>query len=170
MAQDGAYSPTSKENTPFISVWCAIDAVSAANGTLRVLPFDRNPVDDPANPVVWEAPPRPGTQPRPAFVHRTVGSDDANGINKGADLSGYFGPDEGDAIEAPAGSLVVFSSLLLHGSGSNTSDRPRRILNISYSPPARAFREDEAYQVQKAEPFLEGGEVVPEALRMRAAL
>ena len=119
---------------------------------------------------MWEAAPRPGTQLRPAFLHRTVGSDDANGINKGADLSGYFGPDEGDAIEAPAGSLVVFSSLLLHGSGSNTSDRPRRILNISYSPPTRAFREDEAYQVQKAEPFLEGGEVVPEALRMRAAL
>ena len=34
--------PHHKENTPFISVWCTIDAVTAANGALRVLPFDRN--------------------------------------------------------------------------------------------------------------------------------
>ena len=127
-------------------------------------------MDDPLNPVVWEAPPRPGTRPRPAFRHRAVEAGDANAVNARADLSGYFGADEGDAIVAPAGSLVIFSSLLLHGSGSNTSKLPRRVLNISYSPPERVFRDDEAFQVQKSESFLEDGRIVKEALRMRAAL
>jgi ectoine hydroxylase-related dioxygenase (phytanoyl-CoA dioxygenase family) len=41
---------------------------------------------------------------------------------------------DGVAIEARAGSIVAFSSLLLHATGANRSDRPRRVYLAQYSP------------------------------------
>jgi ectoine hydroxylase-related dioxygenase (phytanoyl-CoA dioxygenase family) len=41
---------------------------------------------------------------------------------------------EGVAIEAKAGSIVAFSSLLLHATGANRSARPRRVYLAQYSP------------------------------------
>ena len=38
-----------------------------------------------------------------------------------------------DMMEIEAGSVVVFSALTLHGSGLNSTEKPRRALNIAYS-------------------------------------
>lgn len=39
-------------------------------------------------------------------------------------------------LEAPAGSLLVWDSALVHASGPNTSGRPRRLLVLGYAPAA----------------------------------
>jgi ectoine hydroxylase len=44
-------------------------------------------------------------------------------------------------VEAPAGSLLLFGSLMLHRSTPNTSDRPRRALLLSYQPAGRLRQE-----------------------------
>ena len=51
-----------------------------------------------------------------------------------SDLVGWSADAEGVAIEAKAGSVVAFSSLLLHATGANTSTRPRRVYLAQYSP------------------------------------
>lgn len=38
-------------------------------------------------------------------------------------------------IEVPAGSIIVFDSMVFHRSGNNTSDKPRRAVNHIYSLP-----------------------------------
>jgi ectoine hydroxylase len=44
-------------------------------------------------------------------------------------------------VEAPAGSLLFFGSLLLHRSEPNTSERPRRALLLSFQPAGRLRQE-----------------------------
>ena len=39
----------------------------------------------------------------------------------------------GDIIEVVAGNVVVFPALTLHGSGANSTQAPRRALNIAYT-------------------------------------
>jgi ectoine hydroxylase-related dioxygenase (phytanoyl-CoA dioxygenase family) len=50
------------------------------------------------------------------------------------DKCGYFGDEPGVPAVVPAGSLVVFSSLVFHRSGFNTTDRMRRAYVTQYSP------------------------------------
>jgi ectoine hydroxylase-related dioxygenase (phytanoyl-CoA dioxygenase family) len=38
------------------------------------------------------------------------------------------------ALEVPAGSLVFFDPHIVHGSGPNTSEAPRRALILTYQP------------------------------------
>ena len=103
--QDGAYVPA--VHRPFIVVWLPLDDVDLDNGTIRAIPFGRSP-DRALRPHC----------PHPANT----------------DLVGYGGPDRGDAVVCPAGSLVVFDSRLLHASDDNASDRWRRIYQIRYTP------------------------------------
>ena len=49
------------------------------------------------------------------------------------DLVGYEGDDPGVLIEAPAGSIAVFSSTSLHRSDANTTTRLRRAYLTQYS-------------------------------------
>lgn len=92
---------------PYVTCWCALDDVDEENGTIEVLPWSRSGVRD----VVehWSVP----------------------GVS---DLVGYDGDEAGVPIVAPAGSVAVFSSLLLHRSGPNRTDRPRRGYTAHYSP------------------------------------
>ncbi len=50
------------------------------------------------------------------------------------DLVGWEGDDAGVVVEVPAGSIVAFSSLLLHTTGANTTPRLRRAYLAQYSP------------------------------------
>ena len=50
------------------------------------------------------------------------------------DMIGYAGQDPGDPLTVPAGSIVAFSSTLLHRTGPNTSDQPRRVTSRSTPP------------------------------------
>ena len=53
----------------------------------------------------------------------------------GADLQ-VVTRDEGVTLEARAGDVVAFSSRLLHATGANRTDRPRRVYLAQYSPEA----------------------------------
>ena len=62
----------------------------------------------------------------------------------------------GVAAIVPAGSLVVFSSLSLHRSGPNTTNRLRRAYVTQYSPvPIKKPGENEPFHL--AVPFLQHG-------------
>lgn len=87
-----------------------LDDADAANGTLRVLPgsHQQGPVPrDPDDPTGSLADPRKLDRSREVVV------------------------------EAPAGSVLFFGSLLVHRSEANRSERPRRALLPSYQPAGR---------------------------------
>ena len=134
--QDGGYNTVpnaggaSVPNMPHISLWCALDDMSRDNGALRVMPFNRNPVD---HAIAYTAPPRPGVAHQPIYRHQRVTAGKQNINNHIGDVSAYFGDDAGDVMDIGAGSVVVFSALTLHGSGINSTEKPRRALNIAYS-------------------------------------
>ena len=75
------------------------------------------------------------------------------------DRVGYFGNEPGIPALVPAGSVVVFSSLTFHRSGTNTTDRMRRAYVTQYSaePICRPGTED---LLHLGVPFLADGEPV----------
>jgi ectoine hydroxylase-related dioxygenase (phytanoyl-CoA dioxygenase family) len=80
----------------------------------------------------------------------------------------HFGPDQGIVLAVPAGSVVVFSALTLHGSGDNITGQPRRALNLAFGQgPPPAEQEGRRAHANTTVPFLRGGEVVPTALQLR---
>ncbi|MDG5497469.1 phytanoyl-CoA dioxygenase family protein [Niveispirillum sp. BGYR6] len=97
------------DHAPYLTCWCPLDDATVENGTIRLLPFSRVPASrDGIVPHVRQ----PGTN----------------------DLVGWAGDDQGVVIEAKAGSVVAFSSRLLHASGPNHSDQMRRVYLAQYSP------------------------------------
>lgn len=92
------------DHAPYLTCWCPLDDATVLNGTVRVVPRSHR-----AGIVAHE---------------RLAGSNDLAATPE----------EEGVAIEARAGSIVAFSSLLLHATGANRSDRPRRVYLAQYSP------------------------------------
>jgi ectoine hydroxylase-related dioxygenase (phytanoyl-CoA dioxygenase family) len=90
----------------FLTLWCALDDATRENGTIYVLPRDINK-DPSVTPHEWE--------------------------DSGANLVGYRGTEQGEIVEVPAGSIVAFSSLTMHRTGGNSTDKPRRALVCQYS-------------------------------------
>ena len=114
---------------PYVTVWTAVDDMTMDNGTVSVLPFSTF-----------------GSQDLIPHVR-----DPESG-----DKIGYSGDQQGVAAIVPAGSLVVFSSLSLHRSGSNTTNRIRRAYVTQYSPePINKPGDDEPFHL--AVPFLDNG-------------
>ena len=142
--QDSGYirfADPDNAHAPYLTCWCALDDVSRENGTISVLPHGRV-----------------GSRNR-VFPHRREA-----GTN---DLVGYEGDEPGQPIEAPAGSIAVFSSTSLHRSGANATERPRRVYLPQYSG-APILRSDGSIWSQ-AVPFVADGEVVYDGGRERAA-
>ena len=133
--QDSGYlnyfDPTNTHD-PYITCWSALDDVSAANGTISLLPHDV------AN-----------TKNR--FIQHTH----EPGQN---DLVAYHGDEPGVTIEAPAGSIVVIASTTLHSSSSNTTDEWRRAYLAQYSPTPILRSDGEL--LFSAVPFVKDGEFV----------
>ena len=118
---------------PYLTCWIALDDMTEANGTVYVLPYSRA-----------------GT--RDVVTHTR--DEESN------DLVGYLGDDPGDPVIVPAGSIVCFSSTLLHRSGNNTTDRVRRVYVVQYSAEP-LLSEDGSHPRSLAEPLLfEGKRVV----------
>ena len=114
--QDGGYVDGNPHD-PYVSLWVALDDMTAANGALCVLPWSRMP----AGAGV-------GAAPAPHVKDRATN-----------DLVGYDGQDAGDLLEIPVGSIVAMSSTLFHRTGENTTVAPRRAFLASYSrSPVRA--------------------------------
>jgi ectoine hydroxylase-related dioxygenase (phytanoyl-CoA dioxygenase family) len=99
------------DHAPYLTCWCPLDDATEANGTVRVLPFSAVP------------------QSRDQILphERQAGTND---------LIGWNDDDGSVAIEAPAGSVVAFSSHLLHATGANRTDRMRRVYLAQYTPEA----------------------------------
>ncbi len=126
--QDGAY--VSKHRLPYISVWCALDPASEENGTIYVLPYSRAGTRELVEHVR-----APGTH----------------------DKVGYGGDDPGIPAILPAGGVAVFSSQVLHRSGSNNTNAMRRALLAQYSAEP-ILTEDGAGPWHSADPFLKDGQ------------
>ncbi len=124
--QDGGY--IGYQHTPYLSCWVALDDMSAANGTISVLPYDR----------------AGGTAIRNHIKEA--------GTN---DMVGYHGEDPGDLVVIPAGSIVVFSSQTFHKSGANTSNALRRAYLCQYTAEP-LYKPDGTLQIC-ADPFIVDG-------------
>lgn len=117
----------------YLSCWIALDDVDERNGTISVLPWTRA-----------------GADPRTVRPHSKE-----DGTN---DMVGYDGPDPGLPVVVKAGTVVAFSSRLLHRSGENHSDRLRRAWLVQYT--AEPLYRPEGGLHILAEPFLTAGQIV----------
>jgi hypothetical protein len=97
------------DHAPYLTCWCPLDDATIDNGTVRVLPFSEVLLSKD-----WIMP----HERQPATN----------------DLVGWKGNDEGVVLEVPAGSVVAFSSHLLHTTGANRTDRMRRVYLAQYTP------------------------------------
>ena len=102
--QDGAY--VGFDHLPYLSVWIALDDTNVDNGCLYVLLRNLDD-EDFIDPHQWDEASREMTC-RPETIR-------------------------GIPVECNAGSMVAFSSLTPHRSGSNVTDRPRRAYLAQYS-------------------------------------
>ncbi|MDH3691997.1 MAG: phytanoyl-CoA dioxygenase family protein, partial [Gammaproteobacteria bacterium] len=76
--------------------------------------------------------------------------------------------DPGDVIEVAARSVVVFSALTLHGSGDNSTEAPRRALNIAYTQSRFLDAGAGGAAPRKGVEFIKNGQITEEASRLRA--
>jgi hypothetical protein len=97
------------DHAPYLTCWCPLDDATVENGTVRVLPFSEVPLSRD-----WILPHE--RQP------------------KTNDLVGWKGNEAGKVLEVPAGSVVAFSSHLLHTTGANMTDKMRRVYLAQYTP------------------------------------
>lgn len=96
------------DHAPYLTCWCTLDDATAENGTVRVLPFAKAPG---SKDGILPHARQPGTN----------------------DLVGWTDDSEAVTVEVPAGSIVAFSSLLLHATGANRTDRMRRVYLAQYT-------------------------------------
>ena len=131
------------DHAPYLTCWCPLDDATVANGTVRVLPFSSRP----------EA--RAGILPHTRDA-RT------------GDLVAWPAEEPGQAIEAPAGSIVAFSSRLLHATGANQTDRMRRVYLAQYTPEVM-LNPGTRHLRRNAIPLLRSGERVTAPPTLQAA-
>ena len=122
--QDSGFIPY--PHRPYLTCWIPLDDVTESNGTVHLLPYSRAGTRD----VVEH--------------HRD---------HETNDMIGYSGPDPGDPLTVPAGSIVAFSSTLFHRTGPNTSDHPRRVYIAQYTSEP-LLSDDRSRPRHLAEPLL----------------
>ncbi len=127
---DGGAAP----HEPCLTCWLALDDMSQANGTISVLPFTRYAPSREILEHYW--------------------SDDVHA------MVGYSGDDLGDVVEVPAGTLVAFSSRLLHRSSANTTTGVRRSYFVGFTPTLFLYQdESRGVYSPEATPVIEHGQV-----------
>lgn len=107
--QDGHPWADRLQGAPACSVWVALDDSNAANGCLRVIPGSHTLG---ARPLI------PATNTPNLFEVRT----DPELVDE----------DSAEDLVLDAGDACVHHPALIHGSGPNRSDRPRRALVVRY--------------------------------------
>ena len=118
---------------PYLTCWCTLDDVSVENGTVYLLPHSRA-----------------GTRDR---IVDHIKDPKTN------DLIGYHADDPGDPAIIPAGSIVAFSSFVLHRSGPNTTPTFRRVYLSQYSA-APIVHSQTGELFAMAVPFVRNGAIV----------
>ena len=120
------------DHKPYLTCWCALDDMSEENGTVYVMPFSRIGI-------------------RSWVKHiREEGSND---------MVGYFGPEKGVPAIVPAGSIVAFTSINFHCSGTNYTNNLRRAYLAQYSAEP-LLAHDGSRLWGNAEPLLKDGQSV----------
>ena len=119
-------------HTPYVTVWAAVDDMTEENGTVSLLPYSEVGIRTPVEHIRNE---------------------------ESGDKVGYFGSAKGCQAIVPAGTVVVFSSLVFHCSSPNRTNSMRRAYVTQYSPEVIM---DPATQMPKhlAVPFLENGMII----------
>ena len=102
--QDSGY--VHEDHEPYLTCWIALDDITMENGPVFLLPYSRSGI-------------------RSYIKHIP----DAT-VN---DQVCYFGSDPGMPALVPAGSIVAFSSTVIHRSGPNLTDQYRRVYLAQYS-------------------------------------
>jgi ectoine hydroxylase-related dioxygenase (phytanoyl-CoA dioxygenase family) len=120
------------DHKPYLTCWCALDDMSEENGTVYVMPFSHIGVRS------WV---------------KHIRDEESN------DLVGYFGAEKGVPAIVPAGSIVVFTSINFHSSGTNTTDKMRRAYLAQYSAEP-LLSHDGSRLWGSAEPLLKDGKSV----------
>lgn len=92
------------DHPPYLTCWCALDDATVENGTVRVIPGSH----------------RGGLLPHDRSPETA---------DLAVDVAQTAVP-----LAVRAGSIVAFSSLLLHATGANRSERPRRVYLAQYTP------------------------------------
>ena len=130
--QDSGY--VHEDHEPYLTCWIALDDVTEENGSVYLLPYSRSGI-------------------RSYIKH--IKDPELN------DMVCYFGSDPGIPMTARAGSIVVFSSVVIHRSGPNLTDRNRRVYIAQYSKEVIPAKEGTSAH-GSFDPFLDGGRVVAE--------
>jgi ectoine hydroxylase-related dioxygenase (phytanoyl-CoA dioxygenase family) len=120
------------DHKPYLTCWCALDDMSEENGTVYVMPFSHIGVRS------WV---------------KHIRDEESN------DLVGYFGAEKGVPAIVPAGSIVVFTSINFHCSGTNSTDTMRRAYLAQYSAEP-LLSHDGSRLWGSAEPLLKDGKSV----------
>jgi ectoine hydroxylase-related dioxygenase (phytanoyl-CoA dioxygenase family) len=128
--QDSGYVHENHE--PYLTCWIALDDITEENGAVYLLPYSRSGIKSYIKHI-----------PDPV-------------VN---DMVCYFGSDSGIPMTAPAGSIVAFSSVVIHRSGPNLTDKLRRAYIAQYSKEVITLK-DAKTPWGSFEQFLDGGNVV----------
>ncbi len=128
--QDSGY--VHEDHEPYLTCWIALDDVTEENGAVYLLPYSRSGIKSYVKHI-----------PDPVIGDRIA----------------YFGSDPGIPMTGPAGTIVVFSSVVLHRSGPNLTDRLRRAYLAQYSGEV-IMTKDHTGPWGSFEQFLDGGRIV----------
>ncbi len=120
------------DHKPYLSIWCPLDDVDEENGTVYLLPY------------------------KDAGTKKRIEHELQEGTN---DKIGYFGDNPGEPAILKAGDVALFSSTCFHRSGSNLTNKPRRVLLLQYSPEP-ILKEGTNEPLYWADPFVKDGERV----------
>jgi ectoine hydroxylase-related dioxygenase (phytanoyl-CoA dioxygenase family) len=130
--QDSGY--VHEDHDPYLTCWIALDDVTEENGSVYLLPYSRSGI-------------------RSYVKHVPVST---------GDQVCYFGSDPGQPVVVPAGSIVCFSSTVIHRSGPNLTDQLRRVYLLQYS--AEVILDKSGQQPWGSfEQFLAGGRVTADS-------
>ncbi len=127
--QDSGY--VHEDHEPYLTCWIALDDVTEENGSVYLLPYSRS-----------------GIRSYVKHIRAETGDEVC-----------YFGSDPGMPVIVPAGSIVCFSSTVIHRSGPNLTDRLRRVYLLQYSTDVILDKKGEK-PWGSFEQFLRGGVVV----------
>lgn len=116
------------DHPPYLTCWCTLDDATIENGTIQVIP---------------------GSHHRGLIAHERHAAT--------ADL-GVEITDSTVQLAVAAGSIVAFSSLLLHATGANRSDQARRVYLAQYTP--RPLLDGDGHLRRNAIAFLRDGKQV----------
>jgi ectoine hydroxylase-related dioxygenase (phytanoyl-CoA dioxygenase family) len=128
--QDSGY--VHEDHAPYLTCWIALDDVSEENGSVYLLPYSRSGIRSYVKHIRDES------------------------VN---DEVCYFGSDPGVPVIVPAGSIAVFSSVVIHRSGANTTDTLRRVYLAQYSGDV-IMSKDGSKPWGSFERFLDDGSIV----------